>query len=87
MKQKLEEQRKQFEDHYQKMAGSNANPKGGPLLHARIPGAESEMSVFSKNDEGHPTRLPDIGRNTSQAQSELKNMNNAGQGSGGIADI
>ena len=47
------------------------------------------MSVFSKNDDGHPTRLPDIGRNTTQAQSELKNMNNnaGGQGSGGIADI
>ena len=38
-----------------------------PLLHVRIPGAESEMSVFSKNDEGHPTRLPDITRNAAQA--------------------
>ena len=45
------------------------------------------MSVFSKNDEGHPTRLPDISRNTAQAQSELKNINNNAQGSGGIADI
>ena len=41
--------------------------QAGPLLHARIPGAESEMSVFSKNDEANPTRLPDIGRNTAQA--------------------
>ena len=77
MKQKLDEQRRQFEEYYSKQpGGQNSNNKqAGPLLHARIPGAESEMSVFSKNDEGHPTRLPDIGRNTNQAQSELKNIN------------
>jgi hypothetical protein len=36
-----------------------------------MPGAESEMSAFSKNDEGVPTKLPDIGR--SNGQSELRN--------------
>jgi hypothetical protein len=53
------------------------------LLHSRIPGAESEMSAFSKNDDGAPpTKLPDIGRgNGGHTQSELKN------GAGGIADI
>ena len=45
------------------------------------------MSVFSKNDEGHPTKLPDIARNTTQAQSELKNINTNIQGSIGINDI
>ena len=67
----------------------NRDQKGGPLLHSRIPGAESEMSAFSKNDEGAPpTKLPDIGRgNVGHAQSEMKNLGAGGQGAGGIADI
>ena len=43
---------------------------GGPLLHSRIPGAESEMSAFSKNDDGNAqTKLPDIGGGRTNAQA------------------
>jgi len=44
-----------------------------------LPGAESEMSAFSKNDEGLQTKLPDIGRGN--GNSEMKN------GHGGLADL
>ena len=45
-----------------------------------MPGAESEMSAFSKNDDGPPTKLPDISRGN--GLSELKNGH-----ASGIADI
>ena len=48
------------------------------MLHVRIPGAESEMSVFSNNEAPNAnTKLPDISRsNTNQhASSALKNKN------------
>ena len=55
-------------------------------------GAESEMSAFSKIDDASVmagnTKLPDIGRGTmSNPGTEMKQNNQGGQGSGGIADI
>lgn len=47
-------------------------------MNSRLPGAESEMSTFSKNEDGPPTKLPDISRG--HGLSELKT-------GGGIADI
>mgnify|MGYP006093681181 CR=1 FL=1 len=47
---------------FQESGGQVPMKGGGPLLHSRIPGAESEMSAFSKNDDGNgQTKLPDIG--------------------------
>jgi len=48
------------------------------LLHVRIPGAESEMSVFSNNDAPNAnTKLPNISRSNTNnnASSALKNKN------------
>ena len=76
MKKKLEEQKLQLEEQYKAMNSSQKQA----LLHQRMPGAESEMSAFSKNDDGPPTKLPDISRGN--GLSELKNGH-----ASGIADI